>query len=196
LFDLGLSSRQLKSDKRGFSFYGQGDLDMRMDQRLDVKAKDLLKVLTYKEMKKLFETYGEERYSAEIASNIINARKNNKLSNTKDLVKTIFKSVPDNYDSGRKHPARRVFQALRIAINDEINNISKGLDQVFKYLVEGGRIVLLTYHSLEENEVNNWINDNFSEINLLTALPITPSEEEIVDNSRARSAKMFVIEKA
>jgi 16S rRNA (cytosine1402-N4)-methyltransferase len=196
LFDLGLSSRQLKQGKRGFSFYKEGDLDMRMDDRLGVKAKDLLMALTHKEMTKLFKTYGEERYANDIASSIINMRDNGGIGNTKDLVKAILRAVPENYDSGRKHPARRVFQALRIAVNDEINNITKGLDNVLEVMGNSGRIVVLTYHSLEENVVNNWVSENFENINLLTPLPAEPTEEEIKDNVRSRSAKMFVIEVA
>jgi len=196
LFDIGLSSRQLGDKTRGFSFHGDGELDMRMDDRMTIKAVDLLNCLSKKELEKLFAKYGEEKYAKEIASRIVRERKLDRIDNVYALVKIIFKSVPPNYDRGRKHPARRVFQALRIAVNDEINNLKTGLTKALDYLNVGGRIVVVTYHSLEQKIVEDFINKNFEKINLLTPIPVTPSETEIVINKRSRSAKMFVIEKS
>ncbi|HOU76413.1 MAG TPA: 16S rRNA (cytosine(1402)-N(4))-methyltransferase RsmH [Candidatus Dojkabacteria bacterium] len=194
LFDIGLSSRQLANKARGFSYYGDGAIDMRMDDRLQVSAKDLLMALSAKELTRLFNKYGEEKYSAEIARSIVRQRKDNNLNTIRDLVQAIYSAVPQNYDRGRKHPARRVFQALRIAVNDEIFGLEKALTKVLPFLNTGGRIVVITYHSLEEKVVQKFIQDNFEKLVILTPTPIKPSPEETERNQRARSAKMYVIE--
>ncbi|MBN1373953.1 16S rRNA (cytosine(1402)-N(4))-methyltransferase RsmH [Candidatus Dojkabacteria bacterium] len=196
LFDLGLSSRQLAQKNRGFSFYGSSKLDMRMDKDLLVNAFDLLHALSESELTKLFTVYGQERYSKSIAREIIKARKAEELTTTHELVKAIYKGVPENYDRGRKHPARRVFQALRIAVNDEINNLKAALPEAFSLLSHKGRLVILAYHSLEAGVVESFINENFDSLSLLTPVPLTPEEEEVLENKRSRSAKLFVIEKS
>lgn len=194
LFDIGLSSRQLANKTRGFSYYGDGEIDMRMDERLQVKAKDLLMALSAKELTQLFNKYGEEKYSAEIARSIARQKKDGNLNTIRDLVQAIYSAVPQNYDRGRKHPARRVFQALRIAVNDEIFGLEKALVKVLPFINIGGRIVVITYHSLEEKVVQRFIQDNFNKLVILTPTPIQPNTEEIEKNQRARSAKMYVVE--
>lgn len=194
LFDIGLSSRQIANKKRGFSYYGDGEIDMRMDEGLQVKAKDLLMALSQKELALLFTRYGEEKYSNDIARNIVKARKVGKLNTIHDLVQAIYAGVPKNYDRGRKHPARRVFQALRIAVNDEIYGLEKALQKTMNILNPKGRIVVITYHSLEDKVVQRFIQDNFEKLTILTPTPIHPTVEEVEKNQRSRSAKMYVIE--
>lgn len=198
LLDLGLSSRQIADRSRGFSFYGGSmveTIDMRMDDRLQVKAIDLLMALTKAELIQLFTKYGEEMHAERIATKIVTARKQGKLRNTLDLVGLIKDATPRVYDRGRKHPARRVFQALRIAINDEINNVRKGLASAWELVKSGGRVVVITYHSLEDKEVTKFIDNVFDCAKLITPVPIAPSIEELSKNRRARSAKLYVIEK-
>jgi 16S rRNA (cytosine1402-N4)-methyltransferase len=195
LMDLGLSSRQLESRGRGFSYQNPDEqLDMRMDQQLSVKAGDLLKVLTETELEKLFRNYGEERYARKIARMI---KKSGNIETVGDLTSLIYKAMP--VASRRKdshHPARRVFQALRIAVNDELNSLKEALDESFKILNRKGRIAVITFHSLEDRIVKEFFEQRVNEGNAnLIGEVIAPSEEEININNRARSAKLRVLEK-
>ncbi len=191
IFDLGVSSLQLQTPERGFSFMYEGSLDMRMDPTLQVKALDLVNVLNKGELYELFTKLGEEKFAKALSAAIISARQIRQIKTTKDLAEIAEKSLGRR---GKMHPATKAFQALRIAVNDELNVLQEGLDEV-KDLVEG-RIVLISFHSLEDRIVKNtflrWQDQNLGHI--LTDKPITPSEEELKSNPRSRSAKMRIFE--
>jgi 16S rRNA (cytosine1402-N4)-methyltransferase len=189
LMDLGLSSRQLEeSHNRGFSYNEPTEsLDMRMDQELGVSAFDLLNALPEKELTRLFRTYGEEKYSNRIAKVI----KEN-ISNIKtvgDLTRLIYKVVPVN---SIKNPSRRVFQALRIVVNDELNNLKTGLERSFEILQEGGRISVISFHSLEDRIVKNYFleKQGSGEGEVLFKSQIAPTDDEKKHNPRSASAKL------
>ena len=189
LMDLGLSSRQLEeSHQRGFS-YNESDepLDMRMDETLGVTALDLLKVLPEKELAYLFWTYGEERYSKPIAREI---KENiSDIKTVGDLTRLVYKVVPVN---SNKNPSRRVFQALRIVVNDELNNLEIGLDNSFEILQEGGRISVISFHSLEDRIVKNYFleKQGSGEGEMLFKSQIAPTDDEKKHNPRSASAKL------
>ncbi len=199
IFDLGVSSLQLMRPERGFSFSKKGPLDMRMDPNLQVRALDLINVLTRKELYKLFSSLGEEKYSKRLADTLVSARevKGGRLqgvgiSNTTQLAAVIEKVV-----GGRKeriHPATRVFQALRIAVNDELGALTEGLGQVKDLIEKNGHIIIISFHSLEDRIVKNtfreWKEEGLGEV--LTRKPIVPSDQEIRTNPRSHSAKMRV----
>ncbi|OGY21661.1 MAG: 16S rRNA (cytosine(1402)-N(4))-methyltransferase [Candidatus Woykebacteria bacterium GWB1_45_5] len=191
LFDLGVSSHQLDSAERGFSFSKDAPLDMRMDQNLSVTAADLINGLNEGELYELFSKYGEESNSRRIARAVIRSRIERKIETTKDLVETIEHVVGGR---GKIHPATKVFQALRIAVNDELNNLKKGLEEATSLLKKGGRLVVISFHSLEDRLVKNFFRQR-EDLQVLTQRPIVPTREEILENPRARSAKMRVAEK-
>ena len=196
LMDLGLSSRQLEqSYNRGFSYQQESEpLDMRMDEELGVKAKDLLVVLPEKELTKLFSMYGEEKFSRRIASEI---KKNiTDINTVGDLTRLVYRVVPAAHQNS-KNPSRRVFQALRIAVNDELNSLETGLDNSFKILKRGGRISVISFHSLEDRIVKEFFNNivNRGEGILLYKDVIAPTDIEIEENPRSASAKLRTIEK-
>jgi 16S rRNA (cytosine1402-N4)-methyltransferase len=195
IMDLGLSSRQLeKSKDRGFSYMENDEaLDMRMDTNLSVTALDLLKVLNEQELTKLFKIYGEERYAKPIA----NAIKENisEIKNVGDLTSLIYKVVP--VASNNKNPSRRVFQALRIAVNDELNSLKEGLDKAFEILTINGRLVVISFHSLEDRIIKEYFNEKEDEelAEILSKKPIQPTEEETERNPRSSSAKLRILQK-
>ncbi len=199
VFDLGLSSRQIEKGNRGFSFRESQVLDMRMDEELAITADDVIKALSPSELEKLFSVYGEERYAKRISKAVktwVNENTDKKMT-TDNLVDLIRRVVPAGYRDGSKHPARRVFQSLRIAVNDEINALRAGLPSALSMLHVGGRVVVVSYHSLEDRVVKQVFQkvketDNFE---LLTKKPVTPSKAEIRENIRARSAKLRAIKK-
>ncbi|NLZ24320.1 16S rRNA (cytosine(1402)-N(4))-methyltransferase RsmH [Candidatus Dojkabacteria bacterium] len=196
LIDLGLSSRQLeKSHNRGFSYLKEEEpLDMRMSMNLEVKAKDLLLGLTEKELTTLFRKYGEERYANRIAKEI---KKNiTDIDTVGDLTRLVYRVVPAAHQSS-KNPSRRVFQALRIAVNDELNSLKKVLDISFKFLNSKGRICVISFHSLEDRIVKDYFNSLAvsGEGVLLSKEVIAPTEEEAEINPRSASAKLRIIEK-
>lgn len=195
IFDLGVSSLQLESPQRGFSFSKEGPLDMRMDPKLGVRAFDLINILTRKELYELFSKLGEEKFAWAVAKAVVSARgitREKGLKTTKDLAELVEKTV------GRKdrhiHPATRVFQALRIVVNDELNALKGGLDQVKDLIKNNGTILVISFHSLEDRIVKTtfkkWQSEGLGQI--LTKKPITPGEAEIRENPRSRSAKMRV----
>jgi len=195
LMDLGLSSRQLESsNNRGFSYQEDHEpLDMRMDTDLNVSALDLLKALNEKELSKLFKIYGEERYAKPISRAI---KENiSEINTVGDLTSLIYTVVP--VASNNKNPSRRVFQALRIAVNDELNSLKEGLDNAFEVLSADGRLAVITFHSLEDRIVKQFFNDKKDQKTgkVLSKKPITPSQEELEQNHRASSAKLRIIEK-
>lgn len=197
LMDLGVSSHQLEIPQRGFSFNVEADLDMRMDPDLQVTALDLVNGLNEGELYELFVKLGEEHFSRRLARAVCCARRVRPIRTCNQLAEIVLKSVPSRKKFGRIHPATRVFQALRIAVNDELNNLKETLPQTIDLLKKGGRLVIISFHSLEDKIIKDFINQQ--EVkgifkNLLTR-PMVPEKEEIIRNPRSRSAKLRVAEK-
>ena len=209
LYDIGVSSPQLDEDYRGFSFHSDAKLDMRMDQTQNFSAYELINTYEYKDLVRIFNEYGEEKYSQSIARNIIKERENKNIETTLELVEIIKNSVPEKYKR-EKHPARKVFQAIRIEVNKELEVFEKSLKDALDIIGIGGRICVITFHSLEDRICKN-VFKSVSEIDKnLQNLPIIPekylpkykvvanikpSKEELLKNPRARSAKLRVIER-
>lgn len=209
LYDLGVSSPQLDEGERGFSFHKDSKLDMRMDTTKELSAYQVVNEYSYEELVDIFYKYGEEKYSKNIAKAIVEYRKTKPIVTTLELVEIIKNNVPEKYKR-EKHPARKVFQAIRIEVNDEINVFKKSLRDALNLLNIGGRICVITFHSLEDKACKE-IFKEVSEIdNNLKSMPIIPEEyqksfkiigsykptkEEIEKNKRSRSAKLRVIEK-
>lgn len=197
LFDLGVSSYQLETHSRGFSFNKAGQLDMRMDRDLKVSAADLVNALSENELDLLFQKYGEEFHSRAITRAIIRSRMIKPIKTTDELVEIIVKVARKRTGSDRSHPATRIFQALRIAVNDELNSLKEALPQAEKLLKKDGRLVIISFHSLEDRIVKNFFKEReeLNQLTVLTKKPITPSKEEIKKNVRSRSAKLRIAEK-
>lgn len=197
LFDLGVSSYQLEKAERGFSFNLDALLDMRMDKNAQVPtAADLVNGLHEKELAELFWKLGEENFSKKIAKAIVEYRQKRKIETTNELANIIL-SVRARTFSDRTHPATRVFQALRIAVNDELNSLKEALPKALEVLEKGGRLVVISFHSLEDRIVKNYFKDWEEKglVKILTKKPVEPTEEEISQNPRARSGKLRAIEK-
>lgn len=196
LFDLGVSSYQLETPQRGFSFNVEAPLDMRMNPNIGVTAADLINALSEKELARLFWEYGEENFSRPIAKRIVEYRQKKKIETTNELAQIIL-SVRHRTSSDRTHPATRVFQALRIAVNDELNSLKEALPQALDVLVPRGRLVVISFHSLEDRIVKNFFKDEQQKgtIAILTQKPNEPTEEEVRNNPRSRSAKLRAAEK-
>ena len=206
LYDLGVSSPQLDEGDRGFSFHQDARLDMRMDKESTLDAKKIVNEYTYEELVNIFYKYGEEKYSSSIAKGIINSRP---IETTLELVEVIKNNVPEKYRR-EHHPARKIFQAIRIEVNDELSVFEKSLKDSLDLLNIGGRICVITFHSLEDkickdifNSVSK-INDSLKKLPIIPDeyLPkykvikaITPSKKELEENNRARSAKLRIIER-
>ena len=194
IFDLGVSSHQVNEAERGFSFQKTGPFDMRMDKNLKIQAKDLINSLTKNELYELLTKLGEEeRYAHAIANGIIKARRIMPIETTKQVAEIINHSVRgQNIDT-----MARVFQAFRIAINDELNNLKIALPQALNLLDKKGKVTVISFHSLEDrivkNQFINWAEEKKGII--LTKKPIRPSEEEIKNNKRSRSAKLRIAER-
>lgn len=195
LLDLGVSSYQLDTGARGFSFMQDAPLDMRMDQRLGVTAKDLVNALGERELRDLFIRFGEEPRATGMARAIITMRAKRPLETTTQLA-TIAKRVYIREGIGI-HPATRIFQALRIAVNDELYVLEKALTDAVDLLEEKGKLVVISFHSLEDRIVKTLFRrfEEENKGNILTKKPITASEEEVARNPRSRSAKLRVFEK-
>lgn len=189
--DLGVSSYHLDSPERGFSFRHEGELDMRMDRRQSLTAAEIINHWDEKTLANIFFEYGEERLSRRLARRIVEQRP---FQTTTQLAQTIASSVNSKYRHGRIHPATRVFQALRIAVNQELKSLETFLDKAPHSLVPGGRIAIISFHSLEDRIVKHSLR-NSSLLKVLTKKPITASEEEIKINSRSRSAKLRIAER-
>lgn len=194
LLDIGVSSMQLDRAERGFSFRQAGPLDMRMDPTTGQTAADLVNSLAEEELARIFYEYGEERFSRRIAKRVVAARGCETIDTTDRLADVVSEAVPRR---GRIHPATRVFQALRIAVNDELGELESGLAAARSMLAPGGRLVVITFHSLEDRIVKQtfkrWAKDK--DIHLHTKKVIKPGREECRVNRRARSAKIRVCEK-
>lgn len=194
IFDLGVSTLQLETPERGFSFSKNGPLDMRMDQSLQIKALDLVNSLSRKELCEIFKNLGEEKYSRSLADAVVLARQVARFSSTRQLAEVIERKFYKK--RGEIHPATRIFQALRIAVNDELEALRIGLSQIIK-LIDKGVVCVISYHSLEDRIVKHafktWQEQGLGEIK--ARKPIIPTEDEILDNKKARSAKLRVFEK-
>lgn len=193
VYDLGYSSSQLEDSDMGLSFDKTQPLDMRLDKNLGVTAADLVNALSEKELTKIFREYGEEKYAKSFSQAIVQARDLKKLESTKDLVDVIVDAAPPGYDNGRLHPATRVFQSLRIAVNSELQDLELSLPRAARLLLPGGRMVVISFHSLEDR-IAKQFGSGVQPVSLVSKKPIGPSEEEISLNPRARSAKMRVFE--
>jgi 16S rRNA (cytosine1402-N4)-methyltransferase len=191
LADLGVSSYHLDNPERGFSFRNTANLDMRMNQQQSLTAGDIINEWEEKELADIFFKYGEERLSRKIARRIVEKRP---FNTTTELAEAIAYSVPPKYRHGRIHPATRVFQALRIAVNDELKVLETLIEKVPNALIPGGRIAIISFHSLEDRPVKHGLR-NSPLLRILTKKPIIATEEETKENPRSRSAKLRIAEK-
>lgn len=195
LMDLGVSSHQFDIPERGFSFKYDAPLDMRMnyvDDSIETAA-DICNSRSAEELQEIFSTYGEERFSKRIAEKIVEVRP---IATTKDLEDIVFHCYPKKARFGKTHPATRCFQALRIAVNEELGVLTEVLPQLVSLLKPGGRLAVISFHSLEDRIVKRAFKELAKdEFKILTKRPLTPSESEIAANSRSRSAKLRVIER-
>lgn len=192
LFDLGMSSWHLEESERGFSFLRDEILDMRYGTAgHKLTAVEIVNQWAEAGIEKILREYGEERFSKKIARQIIQDRKNKPIVTTTELVETIKRAVPDRFRYGKIHFATRTFQALRIAVNDELNNIKKTLPQAIEILAPEGRLVIISFHSLEDRIVKNFFKEvSLINLEIITKKPITPTKEELIINPRSRSAKL------
>jgi 16S rRNA (cytosine1402-N4)-methyltransferase len=198
LLDLGISSFQLDDASRGFAFRAQGPLDMRMDPQGGGKsAADLVNGLKEAELEKIISEFGEERFARRIAAAIVINRARARINTTKELADIILRALPHGYTRGRIHPATRTFQALRIAVNEELEVLAQGLEACFRALKSGGRLCVISFHSLEDRIVKNKFRGlGMSEEGLiLTKRPLVADDQECADNPRSRSAKLRVMER-
>jgi len=198
IYDLGLSSDQLENSGRGFSFMKDEPLLMTMKENPspeDLTALDIVNGWEEKSLADIIYGYGEERFSRKIAKGIVEARKEKKIETTWDLVKIIEASVPGSYKKGRLHFATKTFQALRIAVNDELQTLQMGLKKGFDVLNKGGRMSVISFHSLEDRIVKRFFKEKQKEdeVILINKKPIIPKEEEIKSNPRSRSSKLRVL---
>lgn len=211
LFDLGVSSVQLDEAERGFSFHKDAKLDMRMDTDQSFSAYDVVNDYSKEELEKIFFNYGEEKYSRSIASAIVRERENKKIETTLELTEIIRKSVPEKYRRTH-HPARKVFQAIRIEVNKELDVFTKALNDAIDMLNPGGRICVITFHSLEDRICKKIFKEKSEIDSVFKGLPdkdipleyrpelklitkIKPSKKELADNNRSRSSILRVAEK-
>jgi len=200
LLDIGVSSNQIEESGRGFSFKRNEPLIMTMSKPSEKDVLTAYEIVNYwspEEIADVIKNYGEERFARRIAGHIETARKEKKIETTDDLVEIILKATPKAYHHGRIHPATRTFQALRIAVNDELKALEEALIGGFKKLSKEGRMAVISFHSLEDRIVKNFFRDLAKEEKalLINKKPITPSDEEILANPRSRSAKLRIIEK-
>ncbi|MBI2096887.1 MAG: 16S rRNA (cytosine(1402)-N(4))-methyltransferase RsmH [Candidatus Sungbacteria bacterium] len=192
LFDLGFSSYHLAPAKRGFSFLEDAPLDMRYNrQDSSCTAEALINHAIPEELERIFKTYGEERNAGRIAELIVRERKHRRIQTAKDLATLIA----NNFPRDRLHPATKVFQALRIAVNDELTHIERGIRDALLLLAPGGRLAIISYHSLEDRIVKYFFRSQKETLAILTPKPVAPSREEIAQNPRARSAKLRAAQK-
>ncbi len=195
LIDIGLSSLQLDMGaNRGFSFQRDETLDMRMDSRNPITAQDILATCTEEELADIFFYYGEEHQARPIALAIVNAREKEKICSTKQLVSIIVRAVPKRFHPKRIHVATKAFQALRIAVNMELENLAKILDDAVGFLKPGARLCVISFHSLEDRIVKRKFKNNTA-LEVLTGKPVVPSPAEIAANARSRSARLRVAQK-
>lgn len=216
LLDLGVSSFQLDEPERGFSYMHDAPLDMRMNQQDNFSAWDVVNTYSEKELKQVISKYGEERWAARIAQFIVRARAEHPVESTGELVDIIKRAIPAASRREGPHPAKRTFQAIRIEVNDELGQLKRAVDAFCDVLAPGGRLAIITFHSLEDRIVKQAFQKRANpdqgilaglppelagdavkqaDIRRITKKPITPSDEELEQNPRSRSAKLRVIEK-
>lgn len=212
LLDLGVSSYQIDEKTRGFTYMQDGPLDMRMDKSQNLTAEYIINNYKEEELANIIFEYGEEKFSRRIAKNICEYRKKEKISTTEELVKIIEKSVPKSGSDKHGHPAKKTFQAIRIAVNNEIKPLYNTIKDCIEILNPGGRLCVITFHSLEDRAVKQAYIDATGRCTcppdlpycicgkktlgkIITKKPILPSEEEIIANSRSKSAKLRVFER-
>ncbi len=211
LFDLGVSSPQLDDKTRGFSYHEDARLDMRMDKDNPISAYEIVNNYTKEELANIFYKYGEDKFSRNIAKKIVEYRENKSIETTLELVEIIKSAVPMKFRKD-KHPARQIFQAIRIEVNHELDVIEPALEQALSILNVHGRVAVITFHSLEDRIVKNFFKEKCAidqkvqgmpnipdeylpDFKLVVNKAIVPTEEELKNNSRARSAKLRVIER-
>lgn len=197
LMDLGVSMFHFSQAGRGFSFRADEPLDMRLDRSLERSAADLVNELDETELANLIFRYGEERLSRRIAARIADERERRPIETTKELADIIWRSVPPSYRHGRLHPATRTFQALRIAVNGELDRVDRVIPLVLDRLPIGGRLAMISFHSLEDRIVKHRFREIAAEgpFEVITRKPVVPQEKETQLNPAARSAKLRVIER-
>ncbi|MCM3732269.1 16S rRNA (cytosine(1402)-N(4))-methyltransferase RsmH [Fictibacillus nanhaiensis] len=212
LFDLGVSSPQLDEADRGFSYQHDAELDMRMDQTSELTAKDIVNEWSFNELMKIISRYGEEKFAKQIVRKIEAAREKKEIQTTGELVEIIKDAIPAPARRTGGHPAKRTFQAIRIAVNDELNAFEDALKDSIELLNIGGRIAVITFHSLEDRACKNILKKASTgpelppglpvipeeykpTLQLITRKPIVPTENELEENRRSRSAKLRVAEK-
>ncbi len=210
LFDLGVSSMQLDEDYRGFSYHNDARLDMRMDRDSEISAYDVVNNYSYGDLVRVIQNYGEEKYATSIVKNIIKYREVKPIETTLELVDIIKKSMPMR-ELRDGHPARKTFQAIRIEVNHELDVLSEALEQAVELLNVGGRLCVITFHSLEDRIVKNvmkkysevdskfaklpYVPDEYAPKLRIISKGITPSADEIEENNRSRSARLRVAQK-
>lgn len=212
LLDLGVSSHQLDEAERGFSYMHNAELDMRMDIRKSLSAKEVVNQYSKEKLSKILWEYGEEKWAKRIAEFIVDERKNGEIETTFQLVDIIKKAIPKGARREGGHPAKRTFQAIRIEVNQELEIIEETIKTAVSYLRHGGRICIITFHSLEDRIVKNTFKslnnpcvcpphfpvckcNRKKQIDIITRKPILPTKMEIEENNRSRSAKLRVAEK-
>ncbi len=212
IFDLGISSPQVDNPDRGFSYRYDGPLDMRMNKKQKLTAADIVNNHPFEELSEIIKKYGEERWADRIAKFIVNYREKNKISRTSELVEIIKNAIPAGARRKGGHPARRTFQALRIATNDELNLLEKMITKAVERLKPGGKICIISFHSLEDRIVKHifrelakecicppdfpiCVCDHTPELKVYRKNPLRPGKDEIKRNPRARSAKLRIAEK-
>lgn len=212
LLDIGVSSHQFDTAERGFSYRFDGPLDMRMDKDATIRAYDIVNTYSEKDLAKIIKTYGEERWGDRIAAFIVRQRQEAPITTTFELVDVIKKAIPKKVRQDGGHPAKKTFQALRIAVNRELDVLESSIPNMVRMLKPGGRLAIITFHSLEDRIVKTGL-AAFSrgctcppdfpvcvcgktpDVRLVSRKPILPSEQEVAENPRARSAKLRVAEK-
>ncbi|WP_134700263.1 16S rRNA (cytosine(1402)-N(4))-methyltransferase RsmH [Ammoniphilus sp. YIM 78166] len=212
LFDLGVSSPQLDEGDRGFSYHADAPLDMRMDTSQELSARDIINTWEARELAHIIFQYGEEKFSRQIAREIVKARESGPIETTGELVELIKKGIPAAARRTGGHPAKRTFQAIRIAVNDELNAFKEALHESIRILRQGGRVSVITFHSLEDRICKQVFQEysggctcppdfpqcacgNTPTIRIENRKPILPGEQELAENNRSRSAKLRVAEK-
>ena len=212
LFDLGVSSPQLDDGSRGFSYMADAPLDMRMDREEGLTAAGVVNTWSQEELRRIISQYGEERYAPQIAGAIVRHRADKPIETTLELVEIIKSAMPGKALREKQHPAKRTFQAIRIAVNDELSSVDRMLQRAVPRLRPGGRLAVITFHSLEDRIVKTGLAGfargctcppdfpvcvcgRTPDIRLVNRKPVLPSKEEIEENPRARSAKLRVAEK-
>lgn len=192
VFDLGICSWQIESSGKGFSYQKDEPLDMRFNPNQDLTAAEIINFWEMEKIEQVLREYGEEKYSHRIALALKEARKKERIISTQQLIDILKRTLPKNYDNKRIHFATRVFQALRIAVNQELENIKQGLKEAIEILGPKSKIVVISFHSLEDRIVKNFFKEQEknNKLQILTKKPISPSMEEIKKNPRSRSAKL------